>query len=158
MKRVEGSGRIAAPPEEVFAYLADLDNLPEWQSGIISAQRVDAGEMRVGSSARVARELMGQRLEVPLTVSDYEPPTRLGITSEASGVKVAAMLDLRPVDSGTATDFLFMMEIRGSLVTAFMEPMIASAAKGDIDASVARVQARFADPRSAPDAPQEPAG
>jgi len=77
-------------------------------------------------------------------VTDYEPPTRLGIASEASGVKVAAMLDLRPADGGGATDLLFMMEIRGSLVTAFMEPMIASAAKGDIDASIARVQARFA--------------
>jgi carbon monoxide dehydrogenase subunit G len=146
MKRVEGEGRIAAPPAEVFAYLADLDNLAAWQGGIVRAERVDSGEMRVGSSARVARELMGQRLEVPLTVSHYEPPTRLGITSEASGVKVAAMLDLRPADGGAATDLLFMMEIRGSLVTTFMEPMIASAAKGDIDASVARLQARFAPP------------
>jgi len=141
---VEGSGRIAAPPAEVFGYLSDLGNLADWQSGIVSAERVDDGAMRVGSSARVARELMGQRLQVPLTVTEYEPPTRLGIASEASGVKVAAMLDLRPADGGGATDLLFMMEIRGSLVTAFMEPMIASAAKGDIDASIARVQARFA--------------
>ncbi|HEX2884173.1 MAG TPA: SRPBCC family protein [Candidatus Limnocylindria bacterium] len=144
MRRVEGQGRVEAPPDEVFAYLADLDNLADWQSGIVTAERVDAGEMQVGSSARVARQLMGQRLEVPLTVSHYEPPSRLGITSEASGVKVAAMLDLRPLDGGDATDLLFMMEIRGSLMTAFMEPMIASAAKGDIDASIGRVQARFA--------------
>lgn len=150
MKRVEGSARIGAPPADVFAYLSDLDNLAEWQSGIVRAERVDTGEMQVGSSARVARQLMGQRLEVPLAISHYEPPTRLGITSEASGVKVEAMLDLRDADGGAATDLLFMMEIRGSLITAFMEPMIASAAKGDIDASLARVQARFAGPGEGP--------
>ena len=143
MQRVEGQARIEAPPTEVFAYLADLDNLAEWQSGIVTAHRVDSGEMRVGSSARVARDLMGQRLEVPLTVSDYEPPGRLGITSEASGVKVAAMLDLRPLNEGAATDLLFMMEIRGSLLTTFMEPMIASAARGDIAASLERLKDRF---------------
>jgi uncharacterized protein YndB with AHSA1/START domain len=144
MRRVERTAVIPAPPADVFAYLADLANLAEWQSGIVSAERIDTGEMRVGSSARVARELMGQRMEVPLTVSEYEPPHRLGITSEVSGVRAAATLDLTPALGGTATDLEFAMEIRGSLVTAFMEPLIASAATGDIEASLARLHARFA--------------
>ena len=143
MQRVERSARIPAPPSEVFAYLSDLDNLAEWQSGIVSAERVDVGPMRVGSSARVTRELMGQRLAVPLSVTDYEPPSRLGIASEVSGVKAAAMLELTPADDGAATEVGFAMEIRGSGMTSFMEPMIASAAKGDIDASLQRLQARF---------------
>lgn len=147
MQRVERTARIPAPPSEVFAYLADLNNLAEWQSGIVSAERVDSGPMRVGSSARVTRELMGQRLEVPLTVTDYEAPTRLGIASEVSGVKAAAVLDLAEADGGSATEVSFAMEIRGSGMTSFMEPMIASAAKGDIEASLARLTARFsADP------------
>ncbi len=145
---MEGRARIEAPAADVFAYLSDLDNLAEWQSGVVSAQRVDSGPMRVGSSARLTRDLVGQRLEVPLTVSDYEPPDRLGITTEASGVRLAAMLDLRPLDDG-ATDLLFMMEIRGSMLTSFMEPMIASAAKGDIAASLQRLKDRFSRPEGA---------
>lgn len=143
MQRVERTARIPAPPSEVFAYLADLDNLAEWQSGVVSAERVDDGPMRVGSSANVTRELMGQRLSVPLTVTDYAMPSRLGIESEVSGVKAAAMLELAPAEDDTATDLGFAMEIRGSLMTGFMEPMIASAAKGDIEASLQRLQARF---------------
>lgn len=146
MQRVERTARIPAPPAEVFAYLSDLGNLAEWQSGIVSAERVDSGRMRVGSSARVTRELMGQRLAVPLTVTHYEPPGRLGIASEVSGVKAAAMLDLSATDDGTATEVSFAMEIRGSGMTSFMEPMIASAAKGDIEASLQRLMARFAAP------------
>ena len=38
MKRVEHSARIAAPPDALFAYLADLDKLDEWMAGIVSAE------------------------------------------------------------------------------------------------------------------------
>jgi hypothetical protein len=35
------------------------------------------------------------------------------------------------------------MEIRGSMLTSFMEPMIAGAAGGEIDATLERLRARF---------------
>jgi carbon monoxide dehydrogenase subunit G len=143
MQRVEGSARIPATPDEVFAYLADLDNVADWQGGVTAAQRTSDGPMGVGSTAIVIRELMGQRLEAPLTVNAYEPPSRIGIGSEVSGVKAQATLDLAPADEGRATDLAFAMEIRGSGLTSFMEPMIASAARGDIEASLERVRARF---------------
>ncbi|HEY6608480.1 MAG TPA: SRPBCC family protein [Candidatus Limnocylindria bacterium] len=142
MKRVERTARIGAPPASVFAYLADLDNLAEWQTGVISAELTPNGEVGVGSTARVVRQLMGQRVEAPLTITAYEPPSRLVIGSEVSGVRAVAELDLQPADG--ATDLRFAMEIRASGMTRFMEPMIASAAGGDIDESIRRVQERFA--------------
>jgi uncharacterized protein YndB with AHSA1/START domain len=143
MKRVERQAVIDAPPAEVFAYLSDLDNLSEWQMGITSARRTSEGEMGVGATALVARELMGQVIEAPLTVTEYDPPRRLAIGSEVSGVRVLGTLDLAPAGGGATTDLSFAMEIRGSLLTSFMEPMIAGAAGGDIDASLNRLQQRF---------------
>lgn len=142
MQRVERSARIGAPPETVFAYLADLGNLPEWQIGVVSAEQTSEGEIGVGSTAQVVRELMGQRIMAPLTVTEYDPPNRLGIGSEVSGVKATGALDLAPAGDD-ATDLRFAMEIRGSMLTSFMEPMIARAAEGDIEASLQRVRARF---------------
>ena len=143
MKRIERRARVDAPPEELFAYLADLANLPEWQPGIVSADITSGDELGVGTTARVVRDLMGQRIAAPMTVTVYEPPSRLAIRSEVSGVKATAELDLAAAD-GAATDLGFAMEIRGSLITSFMEPMIAGAAGGEIDASIARIQDRFA--------------
>lgn len=142
MQRVERSARIGASPATVFAYLADLNNLSEWQMGVSSAEQTSVGEMGVGSTARVARELMGQRIEAPLTVTEYDPPRRLVIASEVSGVKATGALDLTEAGDD-ATDLRFSMEIRGSLLTSFMEPMIARAAGGDIDASLERVKKKF---------------
>jgi uncharacterized protein YndB with AHSA1/START domain len=143
MQRVERSAVLAAPPAEVFAYLSNLDNLAEWQTGITDARITSQGQMGVGATALVTRELMGQRIEAPLTVTEYEPPRRIAIGSEASGVKVHATLDLGPAEDGRATDLAFAMEIRGSMLTRFMEPMIASAAGGDIEATMARLKERF---------------
>ena len=143
MQRVEGSARIPAPVDEVFAYLADLDNVADWQGGVTSAQRTSDGPMGVGSTATVTRQLMGQQLVAPLTVNAFDPPRHLGIGSEESGVKAQANHDLVPAEDGRATDLAFRMEIRGSGFTSFMEPMIASAARGDIAASLERVRARF---------------
>ena len=143
MKRVERKATIGAPPAQVFAYLSDLEKLSEWQAGVVSAQRTSDGPMGIGATALVTREIMGNRVEAPLTVTEYDPPRRLAIGSEVSGVKAQGTLDFEFSGNGKATDLTFAMEIRGSGFTGFMEGMIASAAGGDIDASLERLQARF---------------
>jgi uncharacterized protein YndB with AHSA1/START domain len=143
MQRVERTARLAASPDQVFAYISDLDSLAEWQGGVTSAHHTSEGGMRTGATAEVTREMMGQRIVAPLLVTAYEPPRLLGIASKVSGVEADATLELSPADDGAATDLAFAMEIRGSGVTSFMEPMIAGAARGDIEASLERLQAKF---------------
>jgi uncharacterized protein YndB with AHSA1/START domain len=143
MQRVERTATLPAPPDEVFAYLSRLDRLPEWQAGIVDARRTSDGPPAVGATATVTRELMGDRIIAPLTITAYDPPHRLEIGTEVSGVRVAASLDLAPADGGSATDLAFAMEIHASGFSRFMEPMIAGAAGGDIEASLARLAARF---------------
>lgn len=145
MQRVEGTARIPALPSEVFAYLADLDRVSEWQTGVLGARRTSEGPMQVGATAVMTRELMGQRIDAPLTVTEYAPPQRLSIESEVSGMRVLAILGLAPAEEA-ATELTFTMEIRGSGMTAFMEPMVASAAAGDIQASLDRLAGRFSAP------------
>ena len=142
MKRVERQGTIPASPEAVFAYISNLENLAEWQSGVVHATRTSDGELGVGSTAVVVRELMGQRIEAPLTITEYRPPEHLAIVSDVSGVKASGVLDLEPAADG-GTDLNFAMEIRGSFLTAFMEPMIAGAAGGEIEASLRRIAEHF---------------
>jgi uncharacterized protein YndB with AHSA1/START domain len=143
MQRVERTARLAAAPEEVFAYVANLDMLAEWQGGVTGVQHTSEGGMRTGATAEVTREMMGQRVVAPLLVTAYDPPRLLGIASKLSGVEANATLELSAAEDGAATDLAFAMEIRGSGLTAFMEPMIAGAARGDIEASLERLQAKF---------------
>ena len=51
--RSETSISIAAPVERVWAVMVDVAHWPEWTPTIRSVQRLDEGEFRVGSRARI---------------------------------------------------------------------------------------------------------
>ncbi len=143
MRTVSASAEIPAPPAEVFAFLADLENLPRWQSGVVSAELTTPGEVGVGSRAHVARELLGQRIEVDITVAGYEPGRHVLLESAASGIGVQARLDLEPSAGGTTVTFA--MEIRAqNIFMAPIEGMVAGAAEQDLAASLDRIRAHFA--------------
>ncbi|HET7520294.1 MAG TPA: SRPBCC family protein [Candidatus Limnocylindria bacterium] len=144
MRQVEASRSVPATPERVFSFVADLDNLPRWQTGIVSAERTYPDPIGIGSTARVVRELMGQRIQVELRVTDYQPPHRLALASEASGVGVHAALDLQ--EDGEGSLVRFSMEIRAqNIFMAPMEGMIAGAASSDLAASLDRLQAALSE-------------
>jgi uncharacterized membrane protein len=135
VKRVERSISITAPAARVFDFASSLEDLPRWQSGIVSARQTSPGPVAVGAAALIVRELMGQRLEVPLTVTAYQPPQLLELHTEVSGVAADASIAVEETDASTSR-VTFAMEIRGSGFTSFMEPMVASAADGDIGTSL----------------------
>ena len=139
MRRVEAGITIAAPPEAVFAFVADLDNLPRWQSGILSAERTSPDPVGVGSTARVVRDMAGQSLTVDLTITDFEPGRRLALASEASGVSVTATLEMEPNDDATVVRS--GIEIKaGSVFMAPLEGMIANAAGGELASGLERLR------------------
>lgn len=142
MRTVSASAEILAPPAVVFEFVSDLANLPAWLSGIVSAELTTPPPIGPGSRAHVVRELLGQRVEVDITLVGYEPGRQLRLESAASGIGIRATLDLAPSDAGTA--LTFSMEIRAqSIFMAPMEGMIAGAAEQDLAASLERIRARF---------------
>jgi uncharacterized protein YndB with AHSA1/START domain len=145
MRRVEASQTISASPEAVFAFVADLANLPRWQSGIVSAEQTTPDPVGVGSSAHVVRELLGQRLAVDLSVTDYQPGRRLALDSAASGIGVTGVLDLEPATGGTL--IRFTMEIRAeNIFMAPFEGAVAGAAASDLATSLDQLKAALEGP------------
>jgi uncharacterized protein YndB with AHSA1/START domain len=69
---------IHRPPREVFAYLAEFENLPRWNYAISQTRRISAGPVGVGSSAVQVRTLP-RPSEETLTVTEYEPDRRLAV-------------------------------------------------------------------------------
>ncbi len=139
MRRVEAGITIAAPPEAVFAFVADLANLPRWQSGIVSAERTSPDPVGVGSTARVVRDMAGQSLTVDLTITDFEPGRRLALASAASGVSVTATLEMEPNDDATVVRS--GIEIKaGSVFMAPLEGVIANAAGGELASGLERLR------------------
>jgi carbon monoxide dehydrogenase subunit G len=91
----------------------------------------------------IVRQLMGQQLSVELRLTGYEAGRRLVLESGASGVEVAATLDLEPADEGTRLRFAMTIRAQNVFMTP-VEGMVASAAEQDLRNSLERLRAHFA--------------
>lgn len=140
MRHIERSADLPVAPGTVFAFVSDLGNLPQWQSGVTRAEQLTPGPMAVGSTARVERRLMGQQIEADLRITELDPPRHLALATEAGGMKVGLTLDVTA--SGTdASRITFGMDIAGGgLFGGAMEGMVAGAAESDLDASLTRLR------------------
>jgi uncharacterized membrane protein len=58
---------ISKPVSEVFAFVADHENLPKWTVGVRESQRLTPGPPATGSRYRVVGQLLGRSIE-----SNYE--------------------------------------------------------------------------------------
>jgi carbon monoxide dehydrogenase subunit G len=93
---------IERTPEEVFAFLTDVANLPVWQSGVRSAEIVGGGEPQAGARIVESRHLLGRELETTLEIAEYEPPRLFVLRALDSPVPFTVRHELEPAARGTA--------------------------------------------------------
>ena len=140
MRRVSGTAFIAASPAEVYAFLAEPTNLPNWQEGVLSSERTSPPPTVAGSTGRVVIEMMGQRVTADTTIREAVPDRRLVIATSASGMSVVGSLELAPAEGGT--QLTFSSEIKAeSIFMAPLEGLVAGIAEQNVQTSLARLAA-----------------
>jgi carbon monoxide dehydrogenase subunit G len=92
--RAELTIEIARTPEDVFAYLTDVANLPAWQAGVKSATLRDG---RIEES----RSLLGRELRTTLEIVEQEPPRLFVLRALDSPVPFLVRHVLEPAGGGT---------------------------------------------------------
>jgi uncharacterized protein YndB with AHSA1/START domain len=75
--KVEISGEIKRPVEEVFAYATDPAKAPEWRSGVLECRADPPGAMRVGSKIHTVLRFLGRRIEGTAEVTEFVPDKKL---------------------------------------------------------------------------------
>jgi carbon monoxide dehydrogenase subunit G len=91
---------IARPPEDVFAFLADLENLPRWNYAIQQTRKVTPGPLAVGTRYHQVRTVP-TRQEESLEVVDLEHGRRLIVEGTLSMLPARLEYDLVPQGGGT---------------------------------------------------------
>ena len=72
--RSEESVEIDRPPEVVFSYVANPENLPEWSNLVLEARKDAEGQLQEGDRFSVVAKFLGRRFETPFEVSAHEAP------------------------------------------------------------------------------------
>jgi uncharacterized protein YndB with AHSA1/START domain len=122
MIRIELTTVVKRSLNEVFDYLVDFSNLPQYEPWVERVERTSAGPIRVGSTWTHVRRMGRRRITAPIDLVEYEPPHRLAIVSGSGGVSVRATQRFDPIEGGTQVTELLEMTIRGPL--RLLEPVI----------------------------------
>jgi ligand-binding SRPBCC domain-containing protein len=97
---------IGAPPEAVFAFLAQPERLPEWTPGVISVRRTSAGPIGVGATTETQVEAFGVRQTLVGRCMTFEPFRRLVVANESTGGIKVGSVTIGKVQSTSASELI----------------------------------------------------
>ena len=88
--------QIDRPVGEVFAYVSDVRNVPQWQESAESAEWIEEGRR-----FRERRNFMGRIAEIELEVEALEPERRFDVRAVKAPVKFQIRHSFEARDGGT---------------------------------------------------------
>jgi uncharacterized protein YndB with AHSA1/START domain len=105
MIRFEFPVEVARPVHEVFAYVTDPANLPEWQE-TERVEQLTPGAVAAGTRFREVHQVLGRRLESISEVSAYEPERRFDLRIVSLPARVADRWTFEAIPGGTRVHFM----------------------------------------------------
>jgi len=92
---------IDRPVKDVFAFVANPNNMSKWNSAVVSLEQVTPGAVGVGTKFKTIGEMMGRRIEGDMQVTAYEPDTKCGFQVQAGPMRVNLTMTFKTVGTGT---------------------------------------------------------
>jgi hypothetical protein len=100
MPTFENTVTIQRPAGEVFAFLADFENIPMWNYAIDETHKTSPGPVSVGTRYRQTRTVPGRSVE-GFDVTVFEPASRLAIQGQIGPFRATISYQLEAADGAT---------------------------------------------------------
>ena len=99
--RIEESVEINRPLQEVYEYVSNPENLPEWAGTVIEIRKDTSGPLLEGSTFISFGKFLGRRVESPFKVTAHESPRLHSHKSMGGPLPTAWTLTFEEVTGGT---------------------------------------------------------
>lgn len=132
MINVEDSIVINRPIGEVFAYVSDLTNAPEWQTGLLEVRKMTTEQQGIGTRYTFVRKFLGRRLEASNVFTAYEPNALVSFSTTSGPMSVLASYLFKREPAGTRVTCSMEMNPQG--FSRLAEPLIAASIRREMSA------------------------
>jgi hypothetical protein len=141
---VETPGRRS----DVAAYLSDFSTTQEWDPGVVEAQRLDHGPIRVGSRFRVVARFLGRRAELTYEIVRHDPDELVTLRGEnATVVSLDTMRFSDMPEAGTRVSYEAELTLKGPLRA--LDPLLGLAFNRVGDRAAAGLRAKLTQAQAA---------
>ena len=115
---------ISRPPQEVFEFLANFENLSAFDAFVTASGQVGDGPPGLGTRGRGTTRFMGQQFDWMVEFTEFEPPRRMVSRSVEGKRDVTATFTLEPADGGTRVTERIETGAMGGLLGRLPDPLV----------------------------------
>ena len=103
MITIDHTVTIARRLPDVFSFVADMANLPQWQSEVVTSTVTTPGPTRVGTRFTEEVTIVGKKVSTACEVTDFAPGQRIGFTAASPVVDYRGLFTVSE-NTNQATD------------------------------------------------------
>lgn len=127
MARFSTSATSTRSPEEVFSYLSDMRNAPEWDPGVSRVELVkpdEDGGVGLGAVFLVTLKVAGRSKDVEYTITRYEQPRCVVLDAVDPAFRSIDTVTITP-SAGGGSVANYDAELRASGLWRVLAPLMA---------------------------------
>jgi uncharacterized membrane protein len=136
---ITSSIEINRKPEDVFAYIAELERHGEWQPSILSVRKEPEGPTRLGTKSYEKRQVPGGPREFLSEIVEYDPPRRMVFQVMTGPIRPRGIVTVEPVEDGSRSRVTLELDLVGH----GMGKLLVGMARSEAAKMVPRDQARL---------------
>jgi carbon monoxide dehydrogenase subunit G len=110
-------------PEDVFAYLDDLERHSEWQPEIISTNVETEGPVRVGTRVHEMRTLGRREMDSSYEITEHDPPRKSSFRGTVGSVRPVGTVSVEPVGDGSSSRVTIEFNLVGHGMGKLIAPL-----------------------------------
>lgn len=128
---------IKRSPQDVFAYVTNPNNAPQWMAGVQEAGWT-SDDHGIGSTWKVTTKFLGRTIEGELERTTFDPPHRVTSKVIKGPIPYESTIELRAQDNGTLLSFSGQVEFGGFFKPA--EGLVGQQLKKNQDSDLAALK------------------
>lgn len=136
MFTVEVSCTIDLPLRQVFAYVADFRNAPDWQRQLASV-RLEDGPFPGGARVIEIHRFLGFQVEAGGDLVGWDPPSGFTVRGRSTRLAVESRYTFSGDDKAATVGLRLTMSPRG--LARLMEPVLSRVLRSDLSDAFARL-------------------
>ncbi len=123
---------INLPAGEIFAYVAEFENLADWSGAVIAVRKTPSGAIHVGTTVLITIRFLGRWVQSTYEVVECEPGHHITLKSIAGIAPCVFSFLFEPLETGR-TRLSFEAVIQQGAYLGMVEQTAASATRRQIE-------------------------
>jgi uncharacterized protein YndB with AHSA1/START domain len=130
-------------PEDVFAYLDQLERHGEWQSQIVSTEIETAGPVGMATRVREIRKVGGREQDTSYEITEHDPPRKSSFRGVVGPVRPVGTVTVEPVGDGSKARVSIELDLVGHGLGKLIAPLARMQARKSIVENQEQLKAKL---------------